>query len=194
MDRPFFSFIMHILEYSNYQILPTQEALLIKPIRKLYNSDKTKNKDTFLQIMSVVYFYVDPRSSYNYITNDEDRLQAIIKQEGLPKNFTITKQIEEIIEEYKKHCITTSFLLLQDTKLAIDKVRQFLRDVDLNKVDDKGKPIYTIQSVTTAIKQIPQLAKDVLEAEKAISKEIEEQGRARGGNENLHVMENGIDL
>ena len=194
MDRPFFSFIMHILEYSNYQILPTQEALLIKPIRKLYNSDKTKNKDKFLQIMSVVYFYVDPRSSYNYITNDEDRLQAIIKQEGLPKNFTITKQIEEIIEEYKKHCITTSFLLLQDTKLAIDKVRQFLRDVDLNKVDDKGKPIYTIQSVTTAIKQIPQLAKDVLEAEKAISKEIEEQGRARGGNENLHVMENGIDL
>ena len=26
--------------------------------------------------MSVVYFYVDPRSSYNYITDDEDRLQA----------------------------------------------------------------------------------------------------------------------
>ena len=159
--------------------------------------------------MSVVYFYVDPRSSYNYITDDEDRLQAIIKQEGLSKNFTITKQIaeiieelnqrfsrplREIIEEYKKHCITTSFLLLQDTKLAIDKVREFLRDVDLNKTDDKGKPVYTIQSVTTAIRQIPQLAKDVLEAEKAIAKEIEEQGRARGGNENLHVMENGIDL
>lgn len=144
--------------------------------------------------MSVVYFYVDPRSSYNYITDDEDRLQAIIKQEGLPKNFTITKQIAEIIEEYKKHCITTSFLLLQDTKLAIDKVREFLRDVDLNRTDDKGKPVYTIQSVTTAIRQIPQLAKDVLEAEKAIAKEIEEQGRARGGNENLHVMENGIDL
>ena len=169
---------MHILEYSNYQILPTQEALLIKPIRKLYNSDKTKNKEKFLQIMSVVYFYVDPRSSYNYITDDEDRLQAIIKQEGLPKNFTITKQIAEI----------------QDTKLAIDKVREFLRDVDLNKTDDKGKPVYTIQSVTTAIRQIPQLAKDVLEAEKAIAKEIEEQGRARGGNENLHIMENGIDL
>ena len=45
--------------------------------------------------MSVVYFYVDPRSSYNYITDDEDRLQAIIKQEGLSKNFTITKQIAE---------------------------------------------------------------------------------------------------
>ena len=73
-------------------------------------------------------------------------------------------------------------------------MREFLRDVDLNKTDDKGKPVYTIQSVTTAIRQIPQLAKDVLEAEKAIAKEIEEQGRARGGNENLHVMENGIDL
>lgn len=185
---------MHILEYSNYLIQPTQEALLIKPIRKLYNKDKTKNKEKFLQTMSLIYFYVDPRSTYNYITNDEERFQAILKQEGLPKNFTITKEIQEAIDEYRKHCITTSFLLLQDTKIAIDKVREFLRDVDLNKLDDKGKPIYTIQSVTTAIRQIPQLAKDVLEAEKAVSKEIEEQGRARGGNDNLHVMENGIDL
>ena len=94
--------------------------------------------------MSLIYFYVDPRSTYNYITNDEERFQAILKQEGLPKNFTITKEIQEAIDEYKKHCITTSFLLLQDTKIAIDKVREFLRDVDLNKLDDKGKPIYTI--------------------------------------------------
>jgi spermidine/putrescine-binding protein len=103
---------MHILEYSNYLIQPTQEALLIKPIRKLYNKDKTKNKEKFLQTMSLIYFYVDPRSTYNYITNDEERFQAILKQEGLPKNFTITKEIQEAIDEYKKHCITTSFLLL----------------------------------------------------------------------------------
>jgi uncharacterized protein YoxC len=58
--------------------------------------------------------------------------------------------------------------------------------------DDKGKPVYTINSVTTAIKQIPQLAKDVMEAEKMVAKEIMEQGRARGGNENKAIMEDGI--
>lgn len=39
---------MHIIEYNNYQIQPTQEAFLIKPIRDLYNKDKTKHKDNFM--------------------------------------------------------------------------------------------------------------------------------------------------
>ena len=180
---------MNILEYSNYEIIPTQEALLIKPIRKLYNNDKSKTKDKFLQQMAVLYFYVDPRSSYSYILNDADRLDAIIKQEGLPQDFKITSDLKDAIEEYKLHCITTSSLLLQDTKIAIDKVREFLRNVDLTQTDDKGKPVYTINNITSAIKQIPQLAKDVLAAEKAVAKEIEENSRARGGNDNLTIMD-----
>lgn len=56
---------------------------------------------------------------------------------------------------YKKHCVTTSSELLEATKIAINKVREFLMNVDLTAVDDKGKPLYTISSITTAIKQIP---------------------------------------
>ena len=96
------------------------------------------------------------------------------------------------MDAYKKHVITSSYLLLQDMKVAIDKVRQFLREVDLTAVDDKGKPLYTINSVTSAIKQIPQLSKDVMEAEKIITKEIEEQGRARGGNQHKTLFEDGF--
>lgn len=141
--------------------------------------------------MSVIYFLVDPRSSYNYIIDEDERLKAIIEQEGLPSNFKIDKKLQEVIDIYKKHVITTSYLLLQDTKLAIDKVRQFLRNVDLTAVDDKNKPIYTINSVTSAIKQIPQLAKDVIDAEKAITREIEEQGKLRG-TANKTLMDDGI--
>lgn len=183
---------MHIIEYNNYTIEPTQEAFLIKPIRDLYNKDKTKNKEKFLQQMSILYFYADPRSTYNYILDDEDRLQAIIEQEGLPKDFKIDKDLKKAILEYKKHTITTSYLLLQDTKIAVDKVRQFLREINLTATDDRNKPIYTISSITQAIKQIPQLSKDLLEAEKIVSKEIEEQGRARGGNDKNSLYEEGV--
>jgi vacuolar-type H+-ATPase subunit I/STV1 len=143
--------------------------------------------------MSVLYFYADPRSTYNYIVDDEERLKAIIEQEGLPEDFKITEDLDNALQEYKKHTITTSYLLLQDTKIAVDKVRQFLREVNLNETDDKGKPLYTINSITQAIKQIPQLSKDLLEAEKIVSKEIEEQGRARGGN-NKTLFEDGISF
>ena len=185
---------MHILEYTNYEVVPTEEAFLIKPIRELYNADKSKNKEKFMQQMSILYFMVDPRSSYNYIIDDEDRFKAILEQEGLPKDYKVDKKLQAAMDIYKEHTMTSSYLLLQDMKVAIEKVRQFLREVDLNAVDDKGKPLYTINSVTTAIKQIPQLAKDVMEAEKIIAKEIEEQGRARGGNQNKTLFEDGFNF
>jgi hypothetical protein len=143
--------------------------------------------------MSVIYFLVDPRSSYNYIIDDEERFNEIKIQEGLPNDFKIDKKLQEAIDVYKKHIITTSYLLLQDTKIAVERVRQFLRNIDLNAVDDKGKPMYTINSVTTAIKQIPQLAKDLADAEKMITKEIEETGRARGGNERKKLFEDCVN-
>lgn len=192
--RAFYFIDMHILEYTNYEVVPTEEAFLIKPIRELYNADKSKNKEKFMQQMSILYFMVDPRSSYNYIIDSEDRYKAILEQEGLPKDYKIDKKLQAAMDIYKEHTTTSSYLLLQDMKVAIEKVRQFLREVDLNAVDDKGKPLYTINSVTTAIKQIPQLAKDVMEAEKVIAKEIEEQGRARGGNQNKTLFEDGFNF
>lgn len=193
MIEPFLVYIMHIINFDNFEISLTEEAFYIKPIRDLFNADKSKSKEKFLQQMSVIYFLVDPRSSYNYILDDNERFEEIKIQEGLPKDFKIDKKLQEAIEVYKKHIITTSYLLLQDTKLAVDKIRKFLRDVDMTATDSHGKPIYTINSVTTAIKQIPQLAKDLVEAEKVITKEIEETGRARGGNERKKLFEDGFN-
>lgn len=185
---------MHIINFDNFEISLTEEAFYIKPIRDLFNADKSKNKEKFLQQMSVIYFLADPRSSYNYILDEEDRFEEIKIQEGLPKDFKIDKKLQLAIDTYKKHIITTSYLLLQDTKIAVNKVREFLREVDMFATDDKGKPIYTVQAITSAIDKIPQLAKNLIEAEKAITKEIEETGRARGGNERKKLFEDGVSL
>ena len=98
---------------------------------------------------------VDPRSSYNYILNEDDRFKLVLEQEGLPADYKIDKKLQSAMDAYKEHTLTSSYLLLQDMKIAIEKVREFLRDVDLTLLDDKGKPVYTINSVTAAIKQIP---------------------------------------
>ena len=68
-----------------------------------------------------------------------------------------------------------------------------LKDVDLNRCDDKGKPVYPVNTITSTIKQIPELAKSLVEAEKAVNKEIIEEGRARGGN-NKTLFDDGINL
>ena len=183
---------MHLVELVNYEVVPTQECLLIKPLRQLFNADRSKNKEKFMQQLSVLYFMADPRSSYNYITDMKERLDIIKEQEGLDADFKIDDKLQEAMEWYKKHTITTSTLLLEDARAAVDKVRQFLRDVNLNAEDDKGKPKYTINSVTSALKQLPQLAKDLQETEKIVIKEVEAVGRARGGNERKKAFEDGI--
>lgn len=183
---------MKLIEYNNFEIKISDEALLVRPIRVLYNKDKSKTKESFIKQMSYLYFYADPRSSYNYITDNTERANTIISQEGLPKDFKPSKELEEAIDVYKKLNTTTSLLLLEDTRVAIDKVREFLRNVDLATTDDKGKPVYTINSITSAIRQIPQLAKDLVEAEKLVTKEIEEQGRARGNQGSKTLMDDGI--
>lgn len=180
---------MNLLEYKDFQVNVSPEALLVGPIRKLYNKDRTVNKDKFMQQLSVIFFMSDPRSNYNYIIDKNDRLKAIVEQEGLPANYTISPEVQEAIDIYTKLCQTTSTLLLEDTRAAVDKVRKFLRDVDLELLDDKGKPVYTINSITTALKQIPQLAKDLQETEKLVTKEIEEAGRMRGGSTKKSLMD-----
>ena len=182
---------MHLVEFVDYEVIPTEECFLIKPLRDLYNKDKSKNKEKFMQQISFIYHYVDPRSSYNYIVDDNERMNLIIEQEGL-KNFKIDDDIQMAIQSYKERVITTSYLLLQDTRMAVDKVRQFLKDINLNDTDNNGKPIYTINTVVTALKQIPDLAKQLIETEKILTKEIEEQGRARGGNESKKAFEDGV--
>ena len=184
---------MHLVEYINYEIKPTQEALLIKPIRKLYNQDRSKTKDKFYQALSILYFYIDPRSSYSYITDDDERLKAIIEQEGLPKNFKITGDLADAMECYKKHCITASSLLLQSTKTTIENMRRNLNSIDYGSLEEKDK-VTAMKNIAAITQMVPKIVKDLSEAERAVEKELEEQGVARGGNESKSLMEDGILL
>ena len=182
---------MKLVKVNNYQVEFEDELLLLKPFRQLYKSDKNRDKRGFMDFLTVLYYTYDPRSDYSYIVDEEARLKEVCITNGISiSKFTDLEQV--CIDLYKQLTTTISQELLRSTKVAINKVREFLETIDLNATDDKGKPLYTINSVTTAIKQIPQLAKDVMDAEKAVAKEIQEQGRARGGIEKQALFKDGI--
>ena len=181
---------MYILEYDDYTISPTQEAFLIRPIRNLFNKDRTKNKDKFMTQMSILYFVSDPRSSYAYILDEKERLAEVLRQEGLPKNYKLDPDLISAIEEYKKHVKTTSSELIDATRLAIKKLSEYLSNIDFNAEDDKGKPKYTISNITSALKQIPDLLEQLNTVEKKLKAEIEET-EARGSAEK-GIMADGL--
>ena len=172
---------MKLVRIENYKLIIEDELFLLTPFKNLYKADKTKDKSKFMDFLTIIYFVYDPRSDYSYIVNEDERLKEVCESNGL-KVPKFTKEEEACIELYKQLTTTISSVLLKSTKTAISKVSDFLDNIDMYATDDKGKPLYTINSVTSAIKQIPSLAKEVMETEKLVNKEIQEQGRARGGN------------
>lgn len=184
---------MKLVKMEDYQLKVADEILLLKPFKNLYKQDRSKNKDSFLEFLTLVYFVFDPRSDYSYIINEEQRIKEVCESNGI-KYRKFTPIEKECIELYKKLTYTSSQGLLNSTKIAVSKVQEFLENVDLRATDDKGKPLYTVSAITTTIKQIPQLSRDIMEAEKAVQKELEERGEAVGGNERKSLMDDGVFL
>lgn len=173
---------MRLLKYEGYNLTFEPEILTLKVFKRLHNRDRTKDKSRFIQELGYIYFMKDPRSDYQYITDEEERSKAIIEGEGLPEDWKVDSILKDAIDYYEKFK-PTSALLLEDTRVAVDKVRKQLREIDLNARDDKERPIYTLNTVVATIKQIPSLVKDLDEAERTLAKEIVQSDKVRGALE-----------
>lgn len=181
---------MRLLKYEGYNLTFEPEILTLKAFKRLHTRDRTKDKSKFLQELGYIYFMCDPRSDYQYITDEEERSKAIIEGEGLPNTWKVDPLLKDAIDYYSSFK-PTSALLLEDTRVAVDKLRKLLREIDLSQVDDKGKPVYTLSSITSTIKQVPTLVKELDEAEKTLNSELNSIGRMRGQG-NKTVFEDGI--
>lgn len=183
---------MKLFTLKNYRLEIAEEALAIKAFSVLWKRDKSKDKSKAIQELSVIYFMYDPRSDYRYLSNDDERLSKIIEHEGLSKNYKLDKQMLAAVEVYKELIHTPSSLLLEQAGAAMEKVREFLAKVDLDKTDDKGKAVYPINQITSALKDIPRLAKEYQEALKAVTLELEEKNNIRG-NKTKSLFEDGFE-
>lgn len=175
---------MKLIKIEGYQLQVADEAMLIKPIRKLFNQDRSASKEQFYKQMSYLYFMVDPRSTYSYILNEDERAKAIIEQEGLEEDFKPSPLLKEAMEVYKKHTITPSQELLNSALIAAHNVSAFLKKPDiLTEEDDKGKPKYQISSITSALKNVEGIVTSLQNLQKKVEEELTDQGKARGSQE-----------
>ena len=172
---------MKLIRLEDYQIKVADEALLVRPFRRLFNMDRSKGKETFYKQMSILYFVYSPSSNYAYIVDEKDRLKEVLAQEGIT-DFHNTAEFKEAVEVYRKLVKTSSSELLEDTRLIIEKMRQALKSIDFDSLEEKDA-VNAVKTVASVVGMIPKLVKDLAEAEKAVTKELEEQGNARGSQE-----------
>lgn len=180
---------MRLLKYEGYKVVIDPEILVLKPFRDLWKRDRTKEKERALLEIAFIYFMVDPRSDYQYLTDDEQRKEAIKEGEGLPAKWEPDKAVLAAMEFYNSFK-SASALLLEDTKAMIAGYRGKMRQLTAN-MEDLG--VKETKEIGAIIKQIPLLVKDLNEAEKALAKEDTASGRMRGQGEKT-IFEDGLNI
>lgn len=183
---------MKLFKYEGFRVVISEEAMTLKPFKEIWNRDKSENKATAINELAFIYFYSDPRSDYQYITTSEDRKNAIKEGEGLPEDWEPDDKLKKAIEFYESFK-PMSALLLDDSRQMINKLRDYIKNTDFSAVDDHGKPLYTLNTITATIKQIPELTKILNDAEKAVNQEMLEAAKARGSVEKT-ILDDDLDI
>lgn len=182
--------MMKLFKFVNYKIEISPEALTLSPFRKIWTRDKSEDKTRALSELGLIYFYCDPRSDYQYLIDDKTRMIAIKESEKFSKSWNPDKVMIEAIKLYNSF-IPTSALLLVDVREATNNLRNYIKNIDLNSVDEHGKPIYALNSYVSALKQIPDLIQSISKAEKTVNSDMKEDSKMRGQGEKT-ILEDGF--
>jgi len=183
---------MKLFKFEGYKVIIEPEALLLKPFRVIWERDKKETKEKAINELGFVYFFADPRSDYQYIVDEDERIKAIKEGEGLPDKWVPDKQVLAAIDFYKQFK-TSSVLLLETTRMLVDKLMKQMKGLDLDERDDKNKPIFALNTITATIEKVPGLVVKLDEAEKTIAAELKSDSKMRGQGEKT-IFEDNIDI
>lgn len=179
---------MKLIEFDGQDFKIADEALLIRPIRELLRKDKSARKEDFWRQMSFLWFMCDPRSTYQYIIDEDERAKEIMAQESLGDDWTPSELLKEAMDIYKKHTVTTQSLFLENMRTCIDDMSVTLKNLGMRMRSLDGtedaksgltidKALMTMSKIS---KDIPSLSESFAQAEKAMLKDFAEEGKTRG--------------
>lgn len=179
--------MIKLFKYEGYKIVISEEAFALKPFRQIWQRDRTINKDKAIMELGFIYFFCDPRSDYQYLVDEKERMEAIKEGEGLSNKWQPDKTVTEAMSFYMSFK-PLSALLLEDTRFMVDKYRKRLKAQEFDELEIKD-----LKEAGALIKQIPSLVRDLNEAEKALNSEIKNSGRMRGSGEKT-IFEDDLTL
>ena len=127
-------------ELKNGRIVVTEQGLLNEKIKKLYDSDHTKNKDKFHKMASYIFSVYDKRSIYMKM-QEEDRKKIVsldvVKEKDYWKRVEKNPIFKEIVLKQNDLQFSHKERLLQGAKRKIDEYVAYFDTLILNKDNEK---------------------------------------------------------
>jgi len=177
---------------SSFEVEISPEVLTIDKFKTIVNRDKNKNKSKAIKELSLIYLYVDVRSDYMYITDEEQRLEEIKHDLDLPKDWKIDKTLEEAINLYKERSITVNSALYKGALVAANAVNEVCMKAK-EHIKNAEDPITAAQKITGILEKIPKAMANLSAAYQELIKEQRiTEGRSKGSRV-FNMYEDGLD-
>lgn len=170
---------MSIFAFKDGKVAIEPLNLTIPEFKEIYDRDSSKDKTIAYIELCYVYHMSDFKSPYNNY-DDKDKDHKIrydyIKDPKWQPDILITTAIAK----YKEINETPSLKLLKDCKIAIEKVRHYLSNVDMEELDSRGNKVNKITDLTKAMSDIPKIVEALDKTEERVKKEELNNTKVRG--------------
>lgn len=184
---------MEIFEIKNDQVSFSPVALLLKPFNDLWKRDKKKGKPVANAEMAALYYYVDYKSDFSTMLDDKEKLKLIKSViVGMSDNWEPDDLFTEACSFYSKHQETAATLLLEDAHHAIQSVRKFLREINMQERDDKDKPVHDVKKIVDTLGNLHKVTESLFELQEQVKKQLQSKTDTLRGGKEKAIFEDGI--
>ena len=154
-----------LITVSNNVVVPSAYALTIKEFKGLK-----------AQELGAVYFYTDHRSPYA-VYEEEERMSKI----STDLKVKFTPKVQGAVDKYKELSETSAIKLLKSARNSVTKLEKYFDTVNLNVLDDNGKPIYHAKDLIANLSNMGKVVNGLEELEAIVKKHEQKDNPNRGG-------------
>lgn len=158
------------------------DILAVPIFNSIWSRDKGRGKPMANKELKYIVFLVDYRSPYKDLAANV-REKTIRKDIFGPRSKWFPDDIIlDAIEKYKQLQKTRHMRLLESVFKTEESITDYFENIDMNKTDDFGKPLYTMENIIRNMEKVGNVILSISKLEKQVQSELADLS-VRGGNE-----------
>ena len=154
-----------------------------KVIPSAYSLSIIEFKDLSIEELSFVYFMIDHRSPFSVYDWDQRIIEVKNSIFGEKKKWSPSPKVLGACDKYEKLIETSAVRLLKAAKESIVKLEKYFRNIDLQMMDDHGKPIFHAKDLLANLSNMGKVIDGLTRLEEIVKKEEQAANTNRGGVE-----------
>ena len=154
-----------------------------KAVPSAYALSIIEFKDLSLEELSFVYFMIDHRSPFSVYEWDQRIIEVKNSIFGEKKKWSIPPKVLGACDKYEKLIETSAVRLLKAARESIVKLEKYFRHIDLQMMDDHGKPIFHAKDLIANLSNMGKVVDGLNRLEEIVKKEEQAANTNRGGVE-----------